>query len=1262
MKTLKCSDSSSIACCSLEHKKRKEGALKGEEKSEQIIEATSELLRQQEQDREQESRETNVTGHYKSLEIVEGSISSSAQNCDQNFKSPSSEELINNKFETTTVLEKGAERAVTQNDQLEQLHLSNKCQQKQAKSQKNTDDNKSSVVVLPPTYKTIHLDDSLKYSQTGKVSISDGDGNVKEFNPDYFQVYNGPSYNKGANFPADLEGSNNSEVVGSFNKEKGQVKLSSEKVKACSIDSICPRSKQLTNCHNHHDNHRNCVQKSSFVYSHDQNKSLDQSQRHELKYHHHHHQHQRHRHAHHHHGHRHSHKRHHNQSHKRDAHRCHSEDNKTRDLESGLVNLGIHQNLKQQQRQASHSQSRKRSHHKQNCSTNHHPHPHHYHHHHHHHHSNHHPHHREPSTNENSTIELNKKLDEQIERITNTIRGSNVSITLRRASDQKQQQQQENNASRSIDCEQKQPKSSSLSSVAGRGKRQLAKNSLEEDQNHACSVELVEPLYKTENINIHYVNETKTNQKYGEQFDVDKNNNNNESVIQNDEMTLAMLSHHDRHNHHLPQRGKKCNCMTTLTTQPNESKTLTSSKFSSIYHPFCSRCSNNYITAEDDNKGGEVASNSMPQQVVVSGFKRRGEQQSIGIDSLHLSSSSWSSFPKMELDESEKEIEECQLEGLKNYTTSVVSSSLIIAAIPVLPPALVSNELVEVEHDIKRPLDGINVNNSAAIAAASTTNTNNNNNNMKSSYSGQRNEDTDGKRVSVTDGNEYALMTERGYFAREIMADRTCNTNNKEKDVSKELNLSKNATNSKEISTTTTATAALTISPVTLTSPIADTKLASSHENETSKLPLASSTQLNYVSSVENNEPPQMIRYLGSSMQVRSEQKATKVLGVVFFTFVICWTPFFVINFTQAFVERDELAKWISNEIMTTFLWLGYISSTINPVIYTVFNRNFRRAFRQLLLCRRANHGYKFRSRNFELNRSFRMSQYGRQTGNGFNSSMYSAASRQNFNIKSGLIGAQANHHNAFAASDSLRHHINNTNNIINQNNNIVACSGENSGTRDAMLMLDENRVSNKHSHQRSSSSRSTNTKDSNEQSLMEEGLELEQQQQQQAVVNGPTTEITVNNQRDQRDGLVRRLTKQTTLSNPTHQVRGAIRQALKSSSSLFSSFSTSLQRCNDSIQEGRYKGTPAESKELSSSDTRNKDEVLKLIPSNEAVKFAENLIEQPEQQAIGGCIKPNVQRAGIMRSSQQSSVKSTLSQNLQTTKPKLSFVDQTKG
>lgn len=33
-------------------------------------------------------------------------------------------------------------------------------------------------------------------------------------------------------------------------------------------------------------------------------------------------------------------------------------------------------------------------------------------------------------------------------------------------------------------------------------------------------------------------------------------------------------------------------------------------------------------------------------------------------------------------------------------------------------------------------------------------------------------------------------------------------------------------------------------------------------------------------------------------------------------------------------------------------LWLGYVSSTINPIIYTIFNKTFRAAFIRLLKCK----------------------------------------------------------------------------------------------------------------------------------------------------------------------------------------------------------------------------------------------------------------------------------------------------------------------
>ncbi|KAG0723991.1 5-hydroxytryptamine receptor 2A [Chionoecetes opilio] len=80
---------------------------------------------------------------------------------------------------------------------------------------------------------------------------------------------------------------------------------------------------------------------------------------------------------------------------------------------------------------------------------------------------------------------------------------------------------------------------------------------------------------------------------------------------------------------------------------------------------------------------------------------------------------------------------------------------------------------------------------------------------------------------------------------------------------------------------------------------------------------------------------------------VATEQKASKVLGLVFFAFVICWTPFFILNIYFAACPTCAVSDHLAN----VCLWLGYVSSTINPIIYTIFNRTFKAAFIKILKC-----------------------------------------------------------------------------------------------------------------------------------------------------------------------------------------------------------------------------------------------------------------------------------------------------------------------
>lgn len=85
--------------------------------------------------------------------------------------------------------------------------------------------------------------------------------------------------------------------------------------------------------------------------------------------------------------------------------------------------------------------------------------------------------------------------------------------------------------------------------------------------------------------------------------------------------------------------------------------------------------------------------------------------------------------------------------------------------------------------------------------------------------------------------------------------------------------------------------------------------------------------------------------------RVKNEQKAVKVLGVVFIVFVIAWVPFAIANIMSAVCELTGRC-FIPPSWLTALTWFGYISSSINPLIYNAINERFRFAFKQILACR----------------------------------------------------------------------------------------------------------------------------------------------------------------------------------------------------------------------------------------------------------------------------------------------------------------------
>ena len=79
------------------------------------------------------------------------------------------------------------------------------------------------------------------------------------------------------------------------------------------------------------------------------------------------------------------------------------------------------------------------------------------------------------------------------------------------------------------------------------------------------------------------------------------------------------------------------------------------------------------------------------------------------------------------------------------------------------------------------------------------------------------------------------------------------------------------------------------------------------------------------------------------------EQRATKRMAMIMACFCFCWWPFLFMYVIRSFCKACP----IDTHFQAAIIWLGYANSSINPILYTIFNEDFRRAFQKIVFCKK---------------------------------------------------------------------------------------------------------------------------------------------------------------------------------------------------------------------------------------------------------------------------------------------------------------------
>lgn len=94
-----------------------------------------------------------------------------------------------------------------------------------------------------------------------------------------------------------------------------------------------------------------------------------------------------------------------------------------------------------------------------------------------------------------------------------------------------------------------------------------------------------------------------------------------------------------------------------------------------------------------------------------------------------------------------------------------------------------------------------------------------------------------------------------------------------------------------------------------------------------------------------DRQPPLQRRSSSARRHEQREARATVRMAVIIATFCGMWLGFFVVYTVRGCCPDCPVPR----ELDAFFFWLGYSNSSVNPILYTIFNDDFKRAFAAIL-------------------------------------------------------------------------------------------------------------------------------------------------------------------------------------------------------------------------------------------------------------------------------------------------------------------------